>query len=334
MSAVDILGQNILLRSPNWLGDAVMTLPAVQALQAAVSPGTEISILTPQKLADFWRMVPGLKNVLTAEHNPFRTGADLRPHDFTTVIVLPNSLRTGLEAWLARIPRRYGYAGDWRALLFTESWPKPVSKTGWEHQRWHYLKLMEHLGVPVPDRPFQPLPKPVAVSSGGKARLIVCPGAEYGPAKRWPVESFAGTVKLIREKHDFEVLILGGARDVAAGAELNRLLDGGALDKTGKTSLCEFLAQVAHAGLVLCNDSGAMHAAAAFATPALAVFGSTEPLLTGPIHPSVAVLREHVACSPCFLRECPIDFRCMKSVTSAQAAEAAEQLLKNHPMTS
>ncbi|MDD5262317.1 MAG: lipopolysaccharide heptosyltransferase II [Methylacidiphilales bacterium] len=323
MPELENLGQRILLRSPNWLGDAIMTLPALQALQSALPNSSELFVLCPEKLADLWRLVPGLKNVLTTERSILATSSELRDSNFDSAILFPNSLRTALEARLACIPRRFGFTGHFRSWLLTQSWPRPRQTRGFVHHQKHYLALMKHLGVPVDETPFKPLPKPACVSPGAKPCLAVCPGAEYGPAKRWLPERFAETIRRILKKQDLEVVLLGGPKDKDVAEEFRNQADFPVTDKIGKTGLCEFLNIIAHAKLVLCNDSGAMHAAALFGTPAVAIFGSTEPKLTGPLGNSVAVLREHVPCSPCFLRKCPIDFRCMNAVTPDQAVEAA-----------
>ena len=328
MSAAENLGNRILLRSPNWLGDAVMTLPAVQALQATLPSTAKLHVLCPEKLADLWHLIPGFEQVLTLSDNLPATCANLRELELDSAILFPNSLRTALEVWLAHIPLRYGFTGHYRSWLLTENWPRPSHSRGFVHHQEHYLSLMEHLGIPRPATglTFKPLPRP-ARDAGSKSRLVICPGAEYGPAKRWLPERFAETARRILEKHDMEVVLLGGTKDIPAGEELKKQATFPITNMIGKTDLDEFLDCIARAGLVLCNDSGAMHAAALFGTPAVAVFGSTEPRLTGPIGNSVTVLREHVPCSPCFMRECPIDFRCMKAVTPDQAAQAALSLL-------
>ena len=327
MSAVGNLGNRILLRSPNWLGDAIMTLPAVQALQAALPPTTKLFVLSPEKLLDFWLLIPGIEQVITTGDSLPATCAELRELEFDSAILFPNSLRTALEAWLGRIPLRYGFTGHWRSWLLTESWPRPRQSRGFIHHQKHYLSLMEHLKIPVPAAGFKPLAKPAPANNGAKPLLAVCPGAEYGPAKRWPPELFAEATRRILEKRDMEVLLLGGPGDIAPGEELMKQATFPVTNKIGKTDLGEFLEIIARASLVLCNDSGAMHAATLFGTPAVAIFGSTEPRLTGPISDSVTVLREHVPCSPCFLRECPIDFRCMKAITPQHVSQAAISLL-------
>jgi heptosyltransferase II len=334
MSLPSKLGSKILLRSPNWLGDAVMVLPAVQFLLAHACSNTHVSVLTPAKLADFWKLVPGLHSILIVDDNIAITADNLKPHAFDSAILFPNSLRSALEPWLAGIPKRYGYPGHNRRWLLTETLHKPSRTQGYRHQKHDYLDLVQALlslsnlksqistvDTPLPKTSPSPLKTPY---------LVVCPGAEYGSAKRWLVERYAAVAKELISRHQLHLIILGSTTDIPVSQTLTSHLSlptAAYTNLTGQTSLAEFLNLIAHATLVLCNDSGSMHVAAAFGTKAVALFGSTEPKLTGPISNSVTVLRHHVPCSPCFLRECPIDFRCMKAITAEDVTSASEALL-------
>jgi heptosyltransferase II len=323
---------NLLLRSPNWLGDAVIGLPTMQALQRSLPQDSRISVLTPGKLADFWKIVPGIEHVLPVDPNLWITADSLKPHSFDTALIFPNSLRTAAEPWLAGIPRRIGFKGHQRRWLLTDIVPKYSRARGLRHQSLDYLDLAATLlGNPneienrkskienfVPLLPSSAIPRP-----SSSAYLALCPGAEYGPAKRWPPERFAAAANRIAKEKSLEVVLLGAEGDRNACHEVARSLTVPHRNLAGETSLKEFLASLAHADYVLCNDSGAMHVAALFGRPGAAIFGSTEPRLTGPITDSIAVIREHVPCSPCFLRECPIDFRCMNAVTVDHVLQAA-----------
>lgn len=314
---------NLLLRSPNWLGDAVIGLPAVQALRKGLPGGSRISVLTPGKLADFWKIIPGIDAVVPTDPNIWITADTLRSLHFDTALVFPNSLRTGFEPWLAGIPRRIGFKGHQRKWLLTDVVPKYNRARGLRHQAWDYLDLAATLlgnsksqdpnPKEIPD--FSPIPaSTVHHPRSSSPYLALCPGAEYGPAKRWPADRFAAAANRIARDRGLEVILLGAEGDRPACMEVSRSLDVPHRNLAGETTLGGFLAWLAHASFVLCNDSGAMHVAALFGRPGAAVFGSTEPRLTGPITHSVAVVRQHVPCSPCFLRECPIDFRCMNGV--------------------
>jgi heptosyltransferase-2 len=221
---------------------------------------------------------------------------------------------------LGGIPQRIGYARGGRNALLTRPIPVPPRNPVRLHQRYYYLDLVAALGAPadetLPALRVEPAP------ANGPSVLAVCPGAEYGPAKRWPVENFVAAARLLAEKYQLRPVLFGAAND-AAVAETFLAQWPGTENRVGKTSLGEFMAALAGAKLVLCNDSGAMHLASALGGPTVAIFGSTEPLMTGPLGPRTTVLRHHVPCSPCFLRECPIDFACMRRITPELVAEAA-----------
>ena len=318
----------LVVRSPNWLGDAVMALPAVRNLKTML--GDEpLTIAAPEKLAALWQACPFVDNVISLERpkNLFATARQLRSGKFGAAVLLPNSLRTATEAWLAGIPQRAGYNRGGRRLLLTKAVPVPPTNPLRLHQRFYYLDLVSALGGPD-DASLPELRKDSSVNAKDSTGTIaLCPGAEYGPAKRWPAEYFLAVAKHFAEKHRAKIVLLGAKGDAAIAEEIAKELPE-AENRTGKTSLAEFMSALASARLVICNDSGAMHVASALDVPTVAIFGSTEPLLTGPMGNRTKVLRHHVPCSPCFLRECPIDFACMKKITPDMVITAGEALLK------
>jgi len=315
----------VVVRSPNWLGDAVMALPAVRNLKTMIVHDL-LTVAAPKKLAALWQLCPFVDRVIALDQPKNLAGSakKLREGKFGAAVLLPNSFRAAAEAWLAGVPQRIGYARSGRRLLLTKAIPVPERNPVRLHQRYYYQDLIITLGGPA-DSSVPELRKE-AVSSGSPATVAICPGAEYGPAKRWPAENFLAVAKHFATKHQARIVLLGASGDAPLAAELARQLPG-AEDRTGKTTLTEFLVALASSRLVFCNDSGAMHAASVLGVPTVAVFGSTEPQLTGPLGPHTAVLRHHVPCSPCFLRECPIDFACMKSITPEMAIAAAEKLI-------
>lgn len=331
MSRID-LGPQVAVRSVNWLGDAVMTLPAVALLRASLPASAKLTILCRANLADFWACVPGADAVEVLPPSFAKVRGALAGKKFSSAVLFPNSLRSGLEAMLAGIPVRAGYAGHARKLLLTrviERGAKPVLP---EHQQWDYLRLVSAItGAEIPKVPV--LPKlttaPLDAVRDAGAYLVVCPGAEYGPAKRWPAARFAEAAQRLADERKLKIVLLGGPKDVEAAAAVEAgLKETPVCNLAGATTMKEYLSWMAGARLILCNDSGAMHLAAAARVPAVAVFGSTEPRLTGPMDACVQVVREHVPCSPCFLRECPIDFRCMESVGTDRVAAAAHRALQ------
>ncbi len=315
------------MRSPNWLGDAVMALPAVRNLKTMVG-GELLTIATPEKLAALWQACPFVDKVIALEKpKSLRISASqLRAGKFGAAVLLPNSLRVAGEAWLARIPQRIGYARGGRRLFLTHPLPVPARNPARLHQRHYYGDLVAALGGPSDDS-LPVLRKETIATTDSRPVLAICPGAEYGPAKRWLIENFIATATHFTEKYNARIVLLGAPGDVPVAEEFIKQVPA-AENRVGKTTLAEFITALASAKLVLCNDSGAMHVASALGTPTVAVFGSTEPLLTGPMGANAKTLRHHVPCSPCFLRECPIDFACMKGVTPEMAIAAGEKLLK------
>jgi heptosyltransferase II len=189
-----------------------------------------------------------------------------------------------------------------------------------QHQSGHYLRFMDRIGANLDEV----LEEGIHLSAEpGLAGL--CPGAEYGPAKRWT--EFGLTAKELSHRHGLHWLLFGTANEKPLAAEIMTKLKTSGTDLTGRTSLLELAAQLRRCRLLLTNDTGTMHLAAYLGVPTVAIFGSTEPQLTGPTGTGHVVIRHHVECSPCFLRECPLDFRCMKAVTVEEAVSAVERVL-------
>ncbi len=317
---------SIAVRSPNWLGDAVMCVPTVRALKNS-RPDLRLIILTPEKLRGLWEKVAEVdaivgipnKNRLSAAVKALKESG---PHQ--AIFLLPNSLRTALESFLAGIPRRIGHSGHLREKLLTTRVPQPSRLTPPRHQVEQYLDLARCCGVETAERSIRSARlSPVADDK----RIILCPGAEYGPAKRWPVERFAKVAELVNQSRPSTWYIVGVPKEKELGRELAEIIGETALNQVGATSLGELLDLVAGAACVVSNDTGTMHLATLLGTPVVAVFGSTEPRLTGPLGDQHQVIRRHVACSPCFLRECPLDFRCMLEISPERVAAAVLKTL-------
>ncbi len=319
----------ILIRSSNWLGDAVMTVPAVRAIKRG-RPDARVTVLTRSKLADFWKMVAGVDEVISIEPNDGLLRVARRiSSGFDVAILLPNSVRSALEAFLAGIPRRVGYRARWRAALLNQIFPE--RKKGTEtppprHQVHHYLQLAKFAGADVDSAMGNAecgMRKDFRVpTSEFPLRLGLCPGADYGPAKRWMPERFAETARIVSERQACEWVLFGTEKDAELGEQIAKQLDGKCTNLIGKTTLAELIEALSQCRLLLTNDTGTMHLAAFLGVPTISIFGSTEPVLTGPLGPGHRVIRHHVECSPCFLRECPLDFRCMNAVTVDEVVEA------------
>jgi heptosyltransferase-2 len=317
----------ILIRSTNWLGDAVMSAPAVRAIKAG-RPDARVTILGPAKLVDFWKTMPEVDEVIAIApgEGPFSVAAKIRDR-FDVAFVFPNSVRTGLEVWFARIPRRVGYRRPWRGWAINDaiSDPPPGPMI---HEVHHYLALARYAGARITPEMIEP-PRPAMDT--GLLVLGLVPGAEYGPAKRWMPESYAEVAHRVREETGAQWRIFGVAADRAAAEVIATRLDGQCENLVGQTTLAQLIERIRECRLVLTNDTGAMHLAAHLGVPVIAIFGSTEPQLTGPLGSGSRVLRHHVVCSPCFLRECPLDFRCMKAVSVEETVAAVIEEIGKPP---
>jgi lipopolysaccharide heptosyltransferase II len=314
----------VLVRSSNWLGDAVMSIPAVEACKMG-RPDLHLTILSPAKLAPLWRRVAAVDEVIEIQpgENPWQLGRRVRKK-FDAAILFPNSLRSALEARALGIPRIVGYPGHNRRWLLG-SVPTFEPEAGGHHAD-RYLRLVGHYGAPGPAEGATFARHARPPRRGDTPRIGVCPGAEYGPAKRWPAERFAATLRDFGATTPAEWVLFGVSGDAAAGAAIEQQCGFPVRNLIGRTSLDQLMDELAACDVLLTNDTGTMHLAAFLGVPAVAIFGSTEPDLTSPLGDFHRILRHKVECSPCFLRDCPIDFRCMTRIDPADAAAALREL--------
>ena len=333
----------ILVRATNWVGDAVMSLPALRALRQRF-PQARISILAKPWVADLYRREPFCNELIP--YTP-RTLAEkwaaasaLRPHRFDTAILLQNAFEAAVIAYLAGIPERIGYARDGRTFLLTRAIPVPRPGEIPRHERFYYLELLRRAGI-VDELPQNDAIRlegaPAARSAGldrlrqlglGDAVIGVSPGAAYGTAKRWLPERFADSANRVASELGAAVAIFGSKDERALCESVAASITTRVKNFAGETSLAEFIDLAAACRVYLTNDSGAMHIASALGVPTVAVFGATDDVATGPTGTLAKVVREQVECSPCLKRECPIDHRCMTRVSAARVAETALELLK------
>ena len=322
-TASDLQPFRLLVRSSNWLGDAVMSIPAVEACKLG-RPDLHITILAPAKLAALWRRVPAVDEVIAIEsgESPLALGRRVK-EEFDAAILFPNSLRSALEARALGVRHVIGYPGHQRRWLLRRIPPFAPESGG--HHADRFLKLAAFCGAPVgkDGASF----KRAARKSGAIPRIGVCPGAEYGPAKRWPAERFAAAMSEFQAKQPAEWILFGVAGDAPAGEAIANNCPFAVTNHIGRTTLDQLMDELAGCDALLTNDTGTMHLAAFLGVPTVAIFGSTEPALTSPLGDFHQVLRHKVDCSPCFLRECPIDFRCMTRIEPAEAADALREVL-------
>jgi heptosyltransferase-2 len=312
----------IVIRSPNWLGDSVMAVPAVRAIKAG-RPDAHITIAAPERIAPVWKLIPEVDDVLPIpERSAFGTARALkRKASFDVAILFPNSLRSALETWLANIPRRVGFRGHHRSWLLNQIVSERDKPGPIEHQAARYLRIAQAMGAPVQSGVALPNERRTHIANA-LPKIGLCPGAEYGPAKRWLPERFAETAAAISAQVPAQWILFGTKKGEEVGRTIATALGEKCVNRIGKTTLEELIAELRECRVLLTNDTGTMHLATLLGVPTVAVFGSTEPRLTGPLGESDVVLRHQVECSPCFLRECPIDFRCMKAVTTEEAVNA------------
>lgn len=326
-SAAGLQPFRLLIRSSNWLGDAVMNIPAVQACKTA-RPDLHLSVLTPAKLAPLWRRVPEVDAVLEIApgESPWKIGRRIRDR-FDAAILFPNSLRSALEARTLGVPRIAGYRGHHRSRLIGQM-PRFGPEACGHHAKG-YLALARYCGADVPADPEPSFPRRKSPPRGNRPpRIGVCPGAEYGPAKRWPPERFAAAIREFHAGTPADWVLFGVRGDAPAGETIMQACDFTVENLIGKTSLDELMDRLGACDALLTNDTGTMHLAAFLGVPTVAIFGSTDPGLTAPLGDFHRILHHPVECSPCFLRECPVDFRCMTRIAPAEAAAALHRVLE------
>lgn len=325
--AKDLKPFRILIRAPNWLGDSVITVPAVRAIKAG-RPDAHITVAAPEKIAPVWKLIPEIDEVLSLKPGSlFSTVRALRQQQpFDVAVLFPNSLRVALEAWFAGVPRRVGFRGHRRSWLLNQVISEEPRRGPIEHQVYRYLRMVRELGGPQAAPEVRKV-LPRVKANGAPAKLGLCPGAEYGPAKRWLPERFAEVALAIAQARPVQWVLFGTEADRERGAAIEAPLGAHCLNRIGQTTLDQLAAELAECALLLTNDTGTMHLATLIGIPVVAVFGSTEPRLTGPLGSGHSILRHQVECSPCFLRECPIDFRCMKAVTVDEVTAAVSAQL-------
>jgi heptosyltransferase-2 len=326
-----------LVVAPSWIGDAVLSHPLLVRLKEA-DPARAIDVLAPPWALPVYRRMPEVAHAIALPfgHGDLQLAArrrfaqSLRP--YARAVVLPNSWKSALVPWHAGIAVRTGYRGEMRygvlndlRVLDPEAVPLIAER---------YAALAQPRGEAL----RRPLPQPrLAVDEAARhatlARLGVAldrpvaalaPGAEYGPAKRWPARHFASLARTLRER-GFQVWLLGSAKDADVTAEIQRLTGTGCLDFAGRTSLDEAIDLMSFARHVVTNDSGLMHVAAALDRPTAAIFGSSSPAFTPPLSPHARVISLRLACSPCFQRTCPLGHtNCLETLDPARVLEALD----------
>lgn len=343
--------RTVLVRAPNWIGDAVMCEPAVRGLRS-LFPQAELTMLAKPAIAELFALHPSLNGMLVYDDKRTHAGLSgkwalagtLRRHRFDLAVLFQNAFEAAFLAWLAGIPRRYGYATDGRVFFLTEPVAVPDGPVPM-HQVEYYWNMLRSLGM------TGGATLPTLLVSADEERMIavrlasagvdsstliigINPGSTYGGAKRWLPDRFADVAKrLMRrfersERAHVVVVILGAKGEESLGKAIAAQLGGQAVVLSGETTIREVMAVVKRCRLLITNDTGPMHIAAACGVPVVAVFGPTDWRTTAAYGQERSIVREDVDCAPCLLRECPIDHRCMTRISADRVYEAAVEQIE------
>jgi lipopolysaccharide heptosyltransferase II len=336
----------ILVVAPSWIGDTVLAQPLLTLLREK-HQALEIDVLAPAWTFPVVRRMPEVRRAIASpfEHGEFQfgerrdLGRELRSEAYDQAIVLPNTLKSAFVPLFARIPRRTGYRGEMRWGALNDV--RVLDEAALPEMAQRYAAL----GLEPGEKLRSPLPHPrlrvdetertATLAALGLAAsqpaVAMCPGAEYGPAKRWPPSYFAELARALVANGD-AVWLIGSAKDAEIGQDIVRLSGGAGLNLCGKTTLDQAVELLASARLAITNDSGLMHVAAAVDTPLIAIYGSSTPAFTPPMSSRATIAKLDIVCSPCFERTCPLGhFNCMMQLKPERVLEHALQASGSRP---
>lgn len=333
---------DILVIGPSWVGDTIIAQPLLRRLREQ-HPDSRIDVLAPAWTLPLLNRMPEVTSGIASPfahgelrlRERFALARELRQRNYRQAVVLPNSFKSALIPRLAGIPVRTGYVGELRYPLLNDA--RKLDEQVLPLMAERYAALAQPAGEPL----RKPLPAlGLRVDPAARDRLLatlgldlaaapvvcLCPGAEYGPAKRWPVEHFGQLARSLRER-GFQVWIVGSKKDAQIGEAIAREAQGAAIDLTGRTNLDQAVDLLSCARHVVSNDSGLMHVAAALGVPLLALYGSSSPGFTPPLSARARVVKLDLPCSPCYERICPLGhFHCMRNLTPAQVLDTLAQM--------
>jgi len=334
----------ILVRAPNWVGDAVMAIPALETIRRTHA-GDEICVLARPVVADLFSGQPFADQIVRYDFLGRHRGwlgreklvAELRKEQFNIAVLLQNAFEAAWLAWRAGIPERIGYARDARGPLLTKAIRVPQEGEISKHESQYYLELLHRAGWIEASPAIPPIrlllsdaartaAESALRSAGARQnawRCAIAPGASYGAAKCWPPERFALLADRLISDCGADVIFFGTVGEKEIAARIRSHMKSRAIFLVGETSLRDLAALFACCSAFVGNDSGAMHVAAAVGLPVIGIFGPTDPEGTAPVTEQFTLIREPVSCSPCFLRRCPVDHRCMTRITVDSVFTAA-----------
>ncbi len=342
--------QSIVVRGTNWVGDAVMTVPALRQLRR-LFPHAHITLATRSWARGLFDDAEFLDDLMVHEGSGLRLVVhqvrEWRRRNFDLAVLLPNSLETALVASLARVPLRIGYATDGRQRLLTHPLALPDSRDS-QHEVFYYLNIIARLEWLVNREQSFLNTQPAAsleVSehrkvaarallrangiTNGRPLIALCPGSINSRAKRWPAERYAALADRFIDECGANILLIGSAAEEDVSLEVRRRMHNNPVMLTGKTELAELVSVLSLVDLLVTNDTGPAHISAALGRPTLVIFGPTNPLTTRPFSPYGEIVRQPPDCAPCMLRDCPIDHRCMTAITPDEVFRRALASLRS-----
>ncbi len=332
----------ILIRAPNWVGDSVLSLPAMNTIKRNF-PESEIWVAANDWVRDLFSIGDMFSGTLPLPSSPgFKSLRDsarsIRDFRFDLGVLFTNSFASALGLYMAGIPQRWGYKKDGRSLLLTKG-VSVHSQKNHVHQVYYYLDLLSGLGLKEFPQEFS-----LAVDHQEKGRtnawlksqglrikgplIIINPGAYYGSAKRWPAENYAELASLLQKRIHAQILIIGSSDEAPLAETIVSFMSERPHVLTGQTSLLQLAALLSFADLFVTNDSGPMHLANFLKIPLVALFGPTEPARTGPIQQPALVIHKGAPCWPCSYRECPFGHQCMNDISPDEVFQACQKFLR------
>jgi heptosyltransferase-2 len=330
--------RRVLVRVPNWVGDAVMSLPVLAGLKR-LFPLAKLTVLAAPRVAPLFAAQPGVTEIIRypSDRGKWQVLWELRGR-FDVALALPNSMESALGLWLVGVPSRVGYNTDARRLFLKEAVSGREALAGL-HTVFYLLGLLKALGGVATFTPPTLYLEPEEEAMGaqilsetdlpGQGPWVgLSPGAAYGPAKRWPPERFAALGRKLQQEFGARLVLLGVDEERPVADEVKEQLQGPVADLVGRTSLRQALGVLSQLNLLVTNDSGLMHAAAALSVPLVALFGSTDPTATGPFTSRATVIRHPRPCSPCFKRICDEGYACLTDIRVDEVTAAARAWLQ------
>lgn len=340
----------ILIRGTNWIGDSIMTIPAMREMRR-IFPDARISLHTHAANEGLFSNAEFLDDIISFEKNRwpaldlYDNSTFLKDEGFDLALLFPNSFDSALTAFLSRIPQRIGYNKDLRGLLLTQ----PIAVPEWKNRRhevYYYLNLVSEtekrmIGRDTVSRAEPDISLEISYERKEEARrtliaagvdplrktVLLGPGSTNSRAKQWPAARFAELCQRLDTDARLNVVLVGSKGDTEVAGVVSDIAGRSLIDLTGQTNIAEIAAIISVADLLISNDMGLAHIAPAVGTRSIVIFGPTNPVTTRPFSDSAVVVRHDVPCAPCMLRDCPIDHRCMTTITPANIFETAANLL-------